>query len=82
MQYLPLILILVILLLCQTPNLGKGKLFSALVWYALAKILESNDRYIFELTTVISGHSLKHLAAAIACYCVIVWFKALVITKG
>lgn len=40
-----------------------------LVWlfYALAKIAEHLDRGIFELTTVVSGHSLKHLFAAIGC---------------
>ncbi|HEX3321621.1 MAG TPA: hypothetical protein VHR84_13025 [Terriglobales bacterium] len=36
-------------------------------WYALAKLLESFDRHIFALDGgLVSGHTLKHLAAAMA----------------
>jgi hypothetical protein len=37
-------------------------------FYVLAKILESLDRPIFELGHIVSGHTLKHLAAACAGY--------------
>lgn len=38
-----------------------------IAWYALSKVLEHFDQEIFELTgDLVSGHSLKHLAAAIA----------------
>jgi hypothetical protein len=37
-------------------------------FYALAKILELLDRRIFELRHFVSGHTLKHLAAAAAGY--------------
>ena len=33
-------------------------------WYLLAKILETFDRQIFSLGRLVSGHTLKHLAAA------------------
>lgn len=33
-------------------------------WYALGKVFETFDREIFELGHVLSGHTLKHLAAA------------------
>ena len=36
--------------------------------YALAKVLEETDRKIFNLGHVVSGHTLKHLAAAAASY--------------
>jgi hypothetical protein len=36
--------------------------------YVLAKILEALDRPIFELGHIVSGHTLKHLAAAGAGY--------------
>jgi hypothetical protein len=36
--------------------------------YVLAKILETLDRPIFELGRIVSGHTLKHLAAACAGY--------------
>jgi hypothetical protein len=39
-------------------------IWSGLALYAVAKILEENDRRIMDLTGVISGHTLKHLAAA------------------
>jgi hypothetical protein len=37
-------------------------------FYVLAKILEALDRPIFELGQIVSGHTLKHLAAACAGY--------------
>jgi hypothetical protein len=37
-------------------------------FYVLAKVLESTDRWIFSLGQVVSGHTLKHLAAAAAGY--------------
>lgn len=37
-------------------------------FYALAKILELTDRKIFHALHVVSGHTLKHLAAAMAGY--------------
>jgi hypothetical protein len=43
-----------------------------IAWYALAKVLEMQDTAVFELTgELISGHSLKHLAAACAAWPVI-----------
>jgi hypothetical protein len=39
-------------------------------WYALAKLLESFDRQILDLTGVIGGHPLKHVAAAIGTGCI------------
>jgi len=39
----------------------------ALAWYGFARVTEANDREIFSWTgRVISGHTLKHLAAAVA----------------
>jgi len=39
--------------------------------YVLAKILESLDKPIFAAGHIISGHTLKHLAAAAADYCIL-----------
>lgn len=45
------------------------KIWSVLVWYMLAKLCESFDQTIFSLThEVLSGHTLKHLFAALALY--------------
>ncbi len=48
------------------------KLFALIGWYALAKLLEAKDEAVFELThQLISGHSLKHIAACLAAWPVI-----------
>lgn len=38
--------------------------FGAFAAYALAKVLEASDRAVFRFTHVVSGHTLKHLAAS------------------
>jgi hypothetical protein len=41
-------------------------------WYALAKALELGDHVVFDLTLgLVSGHTLKHMAAALAAWPVI-----------
>ena len=40
-------------------------------FYVLAKVLESFDKPIFAALGVVSGHTLKHLAAAAAGYCIL-----------
>ncbi|NMP30682.1 ceramidase [Thalassotalea sp. M1531] len=74
-QFLPMILTLVILLFFKSDEFNKTKLVGVLIWYSLAKLLEMGDFEILEITTIISGHSLKHVAAAIACFYVIEWLK-------
>jgi len=46
---------------------GSGLVFVA-GFYILAKILEVLDKQIFSLGHVVSGHTLKHLAASLAGY--------------
>ncbi len=51
---------------------GGGYLIRVIVWYAAAKILEHFDARIFDLLGgMVSGHSLKHLASAVATF--LVW---------
>ena len=40
-------------------------------FYALAKALESFDKPVFATLHLVSGHTLKHLAAAAAGYCIL-----------
>ena len=48
---------------------GGGYLIWVFVWYGIAKGLETFDAEIFDLLqNTISGHSLKHLAAAVATF--------------
>jgi hypothetical protein len=44
-------------------------------FYVLAKLLETFDRPIFAVLHVVSGHSLKHLAAATAGFCILRMLK-------
>jgi hypothetical protein len=45
----------------------RGKdLYYVFGWYVLSKILEALDTQIFSLGQIVSGHTLKHLAAAVA----------------
>lgn len=55
---------------------GTGYLFAALGWYVLAKVCEQPlDRPIYRGLGWVSGHTLKHLAAAVATYCVLLWVR-------
>jgi hypothetical protein len=54
------------------------KLFALIGWYALAKVLEAKDDAVFHATQgLISGHSLKHLAACMAAWPVISAIRSL-----
>jgi hypothetical protein len=51
-------------------------IFFVLGWYVLAKLTEHFDRSIYALGHVVSGHSLKHLAAAMAGVAVLQMLRA------
>jgi hypothetical protein len=62
------ILVLLLMLLFPT-RYTRGSDFAVVVgFYVLAKILEEADRQVFALGHIVSGHTLKHLAAAAASY--------------
>ncbi|XOV78022.1 MAG: hypothetical protein ACFHVJ_13850 [Aestuariibacter sp.] len=75
-QFLPMILTLVTLMIFQSKGINKSNLIAALVCYTFAKLFEFGDSFIFEFTGIVSGHCLKHLAAAVASYFVINWISA------
>jgi hypothetical protein len=61
--------VLVVLALCNYKHTPSKHLFLMFTWYLVAKICETFDKQIFIITNyVISGHTLKHLAYAIALY--------------
>jgi len=67
--YAILILLLALLL---PPTYTRGADFAIVVGlYVLAKVLEETDRQVFALGHIVSGHTLKHLAAAVAGYWVL-----------
>jgi hypothetical protein len=65
-QFLPLVTILLLLWL-RPPTYTRGAdLVIALAFYLLAKVLELLDGIIHSWGEVVSGHTLKHLAAGVA----------------
>lgn len=75
-QFFPLLLIPLIMVL-YAPRYTHGKyVFLALGGYAGAKLLEALDRPIYELSgSLVSGHALKHLVAAGACWALMHMFS-------
>ncbi len=68
-QYCSAVVGVLIVVMFSPRYTGTGKLLAALILYVLAKVFESLDSRIFGLGRIVSGHTLKHLAAALA-----VWF--------
>lgn len=67
-QFLTLLVIPLMLFLFPPRYTRGADMAGALSLYALAKVLESLDKRIFSLGSVVSGHTLKHLAIALAIY--------------
>jgi hypothetical protein len=76
--------ILVLLLLLLFPaKYTRGSDFAVIVgFYILAKILEESDRQVFALGHVVSGHTLKHLAAATAGYWILHMLQRRTVVNG
>ncbi len=65
-QLAPMVTLLILLTFFKSKFTHTYFLTFALISYVLAKVVESNDRLFFELTgNIISGHSVKHLLAAL-----------------
>lgn len=71
-QFLPIILMPLILFLFQERYLKTSFLLYAFAFYLVAKVLEHFDHQIEALTGVVSGHPLKHIVAAIAVLYIII----------
>jgi hypothetical protein len=62
-------------LLFPTPYTHGSDLLLIAGFYVLAKVLEILDKQIFSLGQIVSGHTLKHLAAALAGYSILRMIK-------
>jgi hypothetical protein len=69
-QFGSLAAVVLMLLLYRDGRGGAGWLVTGLIAYGAAKGLESADRAIFDAGHIVSGHTLKHLAAAGGVACV------------
>jgi len=65
-QFLPMLMIPLIVGLVPVRRAARRDLAAGLGLYVLAKLFELEDARIYELGGVVSGHTLKHLAAATA----------------
>jgi hypothetical protein len=75
-QFLPMLLLPLICWLLPARYNGLKYPMYALLWYGLAKVLEYFDPDIFAMTgELVSGHTLKHIAAAIAVYVMVVYVQ-------
>ncbi len=70
-QFLPIILMPAVLLLFRGRYLNTKLLVLSLTFYGIAKALEELDLQVFQVTGVLSGHTIKHLAASLAVLCTI-----------
>ena len=68
-QFLPLLLIPIIMLLFKSPFTSNRILLWLLMVYVLAKIAELYDHEIYHMLNFLSGHTLKHLCAALGIFC-------------
>lgn len=77
-QYYPIILIPLILWLFPQPGRDPGvrQLLMVVLWYVIAKVLDAWDKPVYQALHVVSGHTLKHLAAAISTWYFISLFRA------
>jgi hypothetical protein len=64
-QFFPMLVIVLLVWLFPPRYTRTADLVTALGWYVLAKILELLDAPIFAVGGVVSGHTLKHLVAAV-----------------
>lgn len=76
-QFLPLLMIPLILLIYPNKDNQKRYFWAVLGCYALAKLAEALDWQLFLATGLISGHTLKHLMAGLG-----TWFIYLKLAKS
>ena len=74
-QFFPCVVLPLMFWLLPPKYTGTGYWFAAAGLYVLAKVLEFADVGIFAAGYLLSGHSLKHVVAAGACYAVYLAFR-------
>ncbi len=75
-QFMPMLLVPLMVLLFPGQGLRDRDLWAGCGAYLLAKLAEYFDGALYEATGLLSGHSLKHLLAALAAGCLAMAFVA------
>ena len=70
-QFFPILAMPVIFALCRAKYTGTSYWIIAAACYVLAKVFEFTDAAIYSAGHLLSGHTLKHLFAAAACYLIL-----------
>ena len=74
-QFFPGLALPLMFLVCPPKYTGTSYWIFAAVLYALAKLFEFYDGAIYSVGSILSGHTLKHLAAAAACFAILRYFQ-------
>jgi hypothetical protein len=74
-QFFPGVALLVLLAMYPAKYTHAHYWIIAAALYALAKLLEFTDHAIYSFGRLLSGHTLKHLAAAAACFIILRYFQ-------
>ena len=74
-QFFPFLALVLILSLFPAKYTGTSYWVSAAALYALAKLLEYYDHEVYSVGGFLSGHTLKHVAAAAACFAILRLFQ-------
>jgi len=74
-QFFPCLALPLMFFLFPPRYTGTYYWFVAAALYALAKLFEFSDKKIYSFGSFLSGHTLKHLAAAAACYVILRYFQ-------
>ncbi len=74
-QFLPMILIPLMIVMYEPESIQERFIIWGLVLYGLSKIFEALDKYMFYVSSeIISGHSVKHVFAAIGSFFIMKMF--------
>jgi hypothetical protein len=74
-QFFPFVSLILILWLFPPKYTGAAYWVAAVAFYALAKLLEYYDAKVFSFGHLVSGHTLKHFAAAAAGFAILGLFE-------
>jgi hypothetical protein len=74
-QIYPVFAVPIILWLCPATYTKTEKLYSAMAWYAGAKLYEFLDKNLYSFGHILRGHTLKHIAAAMSCCMILSWIR-------
>lgn len=74
-QFFPGLALLLLFLMCPPKYTGTYYWIIAAGLYVLAKVFEFSDHAIFSAGYLLSGHTLKHLTAAAACFIILRYFE-------